>query len=74
MILYSFFFKQVPTCELWCMIANRLYDFFLGERINAKAQAHFNTLKSLLETDIRFSEKYANINLKIPSTVNEKFQ
>ncbi|XP_071144802.1 nonsense-mediated mRNA decay factor SMG8-like [Mytilus edulis] len=51
---------EVPTCELWCMIANRLYDFFLGERINAKAQAHFNTLKSLLETDIRFSENRCN--------------
>ncbi|CAG2218840.1 SMG8 [Mytilus edulis] len=36
---------EVPTCE---------------ERINAKAQAHFNTLKSLLETDIRFSENRCN--------------
>ena len=48
---------QLATSETWFEIASVLHQFFFAEKLDPKAQPHFNTLKSLLETDIRFSEK-----------------
>ncbi|XP_048764668.2 nonsense-mediated mRNA decay factor SMG8-like isoform X2 [Ostrea edulis] len=51
---------ETVTTQTWFMVANRLYQFYFGDSIDGKAQAHLNTLKSLLETDIRFSENRCN--------------
>ncbi|XP_021346373.1 protein smg8-like [Mizuhopecten yessoensis] len=51
---------EVPTCQTWFSVSSKLYNFFFGDTVNGKAHATFNTLKSLLETDIRFSENRCN--------------
>ncbi|XP_060084858.1 nonsense-mediated mRNA decay factor SMG8-like [Ylistrum balloti] len=51
---------DVPTCQTWFNVSSKLYNFFFGDTVSGKAQATFNTLKSLLETDIRFSENRCN--------------
>nr|XP_022343746.1 protein smg8-like isoform X2 [Crassostrea virginica] len=48
------------TASNWFLVANKLYQFYFGDSIDGKALAHLNTLKSLLETDIRFSENRCN--------------
>ncbi|XP_069113163.1 nonsense-mediated mRNA decay factor SMG8-like [Argopecten irradians] len=51
---------DVPTSQTWFSVSSKLYNFFFGSTVSGKAQATFNTLKSLLETDIRFSENRCN--------------
>ncbi|XP_033764309.1 protein smg8-like [Pecten maximus] len=51
---------DVPSCQTWFNVSSKLYNFFFGGTVSGKAQATFNTLKSLLETDIRFSENRCN--------------
>ncbi|XP_062606772.1 nonsense-mediated mRNA decay factor SMG8-like isoform X1 [Saccostrea cucullata] len=51
---------ETVTAQTWFMVADRLYQLYFGDSIDGKAQAHLNTLKSLLETDIRFSENRCN--------------
>ncbi|KAK3104605.1 hypothetical protein FSP39_006005, partial [Pinctada imbricata] len=51
---------EVVTPQLWFAVATQLYNFFFSEPIISKSQGHFNTLKSLLETDLRFSENRCN--------------
>jgi len=53
-VVYMF---QLPTSETWFALANRLYSIFFSDKLDPKLQPHCNTLKSLLETDLRFSEK-----------------
>ncbi|XP_052717339.1 nonsense-mediated mRNA decay factor SMG8-like isoform X1 [Crassostrea angulata] len=48
------------SAQTWFVVASKLYQFYFGDVIDGKAQAHLNTLKSLLETDIRFSENRCN--------------
>ncbi|KAJ8320405.1 hypothetical protein KUTeg_001992 [Tegillarca granosa] len=48
---------EAPTCDTWFSVSLKLYNIFFGDTVDGKSQAHLNTLKSLLETDIRFSEK-----------------
>lgn len=47
---------EAPTCDTWFSVSLKLYNIFFGDTVDGKSQAHLNTLKSLLETDIRFSE------------------
>ncbi|XP_064642230.1 nonsense-mediated mRNA decay factor SMG8-like isoform X2 [Lineus longissimus] len=47
---------ELPTAETWFLISNKLHQFFLSDLKEGQARASFNTLKSLLEIDTRFSE------------------
>ncbi|KAL3861502.1 hypothetical protein ACJMK2_007534 [Sinanodonta woodiana] len=51
---------EITTCETWFTIATKLYEYFFAEKLDPKAQPHLNTLKSLLETETRFSENRCN--------------
>ncbi|KAH3818615.1 nonsense-mediated mRNA decay factor SMG8-like isoform X1 [Dreissena polymorpha] len=51
---------ELAKSETWFNLAGRLYAMFFGDKVDAKLQPHWNTLKSLLETDRRFSENRCN--------------
>ncbi|XP_052821205.1 nonsense-mediated mRNA decay factor SMG8-like isoform X2 [Mya arenaria] len=51
---------ELATSQTWFLLANRLYSLFFSEKLDPKIQPHCNTLKSLLETDLRFSENRCN--------------
>ncbi|XP_014673337.1 PREDICTED: protein smg8-like isoform X2 [Priapulus caudatus] len=47
---------ELPTCQTWFDVANRLYKFFLEEQTEPRTRAHFNSFRSMLEVEQRFSE------------------
>jgi len=55
---WSVFPFQLATAETWFQLAERLHGLFFAEKLDSRMQPHCNTLRSLLETDLRFSEKY----------------
>ncbi|XP_053379318.1 nonsense-mediated mRNA decay factor SMG8-like isoform X1 [Mercenaria mercenaria] len=51
---------ELASSETWFTLANKLYLMLFSEKLDPKLQPHCNTLKSLLETDLRFSENRCN--------------
>ncbi|XP_013398523.1 protein SMG8 [Lingula anatina] len=47
---------ELPTINMWLRVASKLYEFFTIDQKDTKVRPHFNTLKSLLEIDTRFSD------------------
>lgn len=57
-------FLQLPTYKTWLEVADKLHTFFMDEHTDARIRSHFNNLKSLLEVEQRFSERYELIKLR----------
>ena len=53
--LWIFLPCQLPLVSIWLEVCRRMYDFFLVDHQGRERQ-YFNTLRSLLEIDTRFSE------------------
>ncbi|KAK2184845.1 hypothetical protein NP493_250g01048 [Ridgeia piscesae] len=47
---------ELPTVEQWFLVCKELHTFFMVDQPESHAWPHFNTLRSLLEIDTRFSE------------------
>ncbi|XP_064611274.1 nonsense-mediated mRNA decay factor SMG8-like isoform X2 [Liolophura sinensis] len=47
---------ELCTCEVWFTMATCLYQMMFSLDLDPRLRGYFNTLKSLLETDVRFSE------------------
>ncbi|XP_046362085.2 nonsense-mediated mRNA decay factor SMG8-like isoform X1 [Haliotis rufescens] len=47
---------EMASSETWFAVAIRLYKFFFSDSPEGKVSTHLTTLRSLLETDVRFSE------------------
>ncbi|ESO91360.1 hypothetical protein LOTGIDRAFT_228810 [Lottia gigantea] len=63
---------ELPVCETWFYVALRLHQFYFTNIPEGKPQAHLNTLKSLLETDVRFSENRCNKYLPLAETAYQQ--
>ncbi|KAI0238335.1 Protein SMG8 [Lamellibrachia satsuma] len=47
---------ELPTVEQWFIVCKELHAFFMVDQPDSHAWPYFNTLRSLLEIDTRFSE------------------
>ncbi|CAH1774996.1 unnamed protein product [Owenia fusiformis] len=47
---------ETESCELTLQICDALYEFFMIDPMGTTGKLHFNTLKTKLEVDLRFSE------------------
>ncbi|XP_050413442.1 nonsense-mediated mRNA decay factor SMG8, partial [Patella vulgata] len=63
---------ELPVCDTWFQIALKLHRFFFTDIPEGKPQSHFNTLRSLLETDVRFSENRCNKYLPLAETAYQQ--
>ena len=50
-------FLQLPFAELWFRASNKLYKSLMKDQVDSRMRPHINTLKSMLDVDIRFSER-----------------
>ena len=51
-------FLQLPTASVWMEVCQQMHAFLFDKTPEGRAQTALNTLRSLLDPDLRFSERF----------------